>query len=76
MYDGLYAKFSKEGLIDVLLDTEDAYIEECAPYDDIWGTKRSCDDSFMKTKDIEGKNQLGKGLMEVRERLMSEIKKS
>lgn len=70
MLEGLYAKFSTEGLKQVLLQTGDANIEECAPYDNFWGTKRSCDQALSNTSPVNGKNRLGEALMETRRRLL------
>jgi ribA/ribD-fused uncharacterized protein len=73
MLEGLYAKFSVEGLKQVLLDTGDAFIEECAPYDEFWGTGLSCDEALNGEKVAKGKNNLGKALMETRSKIREEM---
>lgn len=70
MVDVCYAKFSQnQPLKEKLLSTGDAYLIENTTgwHDNIWG---NCD--CEKCKTIEGKNLLGKALMEVRERLKKE----
>ena len=68
---GLYAKFSQnEELKTLLLDTDNAYLVECAYKDLNWACGWHLDDP--QRTDISkwrGKNLLGFALMEVREQL-------
>jgi len=73
MRKGLYAKFSLPGMKEMLLDTDDADIEECAPYDKFWGTGLSCDEALKGEKVAEGENNLGKALMETRRKIREEM---
>jgi ribA/ribD-fused uncharacterized protein len=73
MLQGLYAKFSVEGMKYVLLDTGDAFIREDAPYDEFWGTGLSCDEALKGEKVARGKNNLGKALMETRRKIREEM---
>ena len=68
-YRGLMAKFSQnEELKKQLLDTDDAYLVECAHKDVIWacGIRLNEDERFDISK-WRGQNILGFTLMEVRE---------
>ena len=60
------AKFSQPGLYDILMDTGDANIIEGAYYDKQWGNGKSPNDTFEDNKP-NGKNLLGKAIMEARE---------
>lgn len=63
MYDIVYAKFSQNPeLKEMLLATGDAYLEE----GNTWG------DKYWGTVDGVGRNQLGKTLMSVREKIRKE----
>lgn len=63
MVEGVWAKFSAhEDLKKLLLSTGDAEIYEDSPFDKIWGTG-------VKGGVGDGKNLLGKALMNVREKL-------
>ena len=58
MYKGLFAKFTQhKNLKNVLLDTQDAILQEDSPTDYIWGTGA----------DGTGQNLLGFILMKVRD---------
>jgi len=63
MWKGLGAKFTQnEYLKKYLLDTGDAELIEDSPYDPFWG----------RGKDRNGKNMMGKMLMELRKELKGE----
>ena len=68
---GLLAKFlQNEDLRKKLLDTDDAYIVECARTDKVWACGRRLDDDRrLDASQWEGQNILGFALMEVREML-------
>ena len=68
---GLFAKFSQnEDLRKKLLDTDDAYIVECARTDKVWACGRRLDDDRrLDAAQWDGQNILGFALMEVREML-------
>lgn len=70
-YRGLFAKFSQnKDLLAKLLETDDAYLVECAVSDKIWACGISLKD--MAHHDIslwKGQNILGFALMEVRKQL-------
>jgi len=72
---GLYAKFSQnEELKKQLLETDDAFLVECAYKDLNWACGWHLDDD--ERKDISkwrGKNLLGFALMEVREQIRDEL---
>ena len=71
VFEGLYAKFSQNEELKVLLkSTEQAVLAECAVKDRIWGIGLSMKnpDRFDRTK-WKGKNLLGYSLMMVREKL-------
>lgn len=71
VFEGLYAKFSQNEELKVLLkSTEQAVLAECAVKDRIWGIGLSMKDPdrFDRTK-WKGKNLLGYSLMMVREKL-------
>lgn len=63
MLDGLRLKFSDPVLRQKLLDTGDAYLEE----GNTWG------DRYWGTVNGEGKNMLGKLLMQVRDEIRKEM---
>ncbi len=71
VYQGLYEKFSQnEELKDLLLQTGDAILAECAVKDKIWGIGLSMKDPDRLDKaKWKGQNLLGYALMMVRERL-------
>ncbi len=71
---GLYAKFAQnEALRDQLLNTEDAYLVECAYGDLNWACGWHLDDPERKEiSKWRGKNLLGFALMEVREQLRAQ----
>jgi ribA/ribD-fused uncharacterized protein len=68
---GLYAKFSQNiDLREMLLNTGDAYLVECAGSDKVWACGiRLSDDQRLDASNWTGENILGFALMEVRERL-------
>ena len=68
---GLFAKFSQnEDLKQKLLDTDDAYLVECARTDKVWACGRRLDDDRrFDASQWDGQNILGFALMEVREML-------
>ena len=71
VFEGLYAKFSQNEELKILLKgTEQAVLAECAVKDRIWGIGLSMKDPnrFDRTK-WKGKNLLGYSLMMVREKL-------
>jgi len=74
---GNYLKFSQnDDLKDFLLNTDDKILVEASPYDKIWGIGLSVQDDMQRLKNPclwDGKNLLGFALMEVRERLLTEI---
>ena len=73
-YEGLLAKFSQnEDLKQKLLDTEDAYLVECAHFDKVWACGiRLDDDRRFDVANWDGRNILGFALMEVRRVLKEE----
>ena len=70
-FKGLMAKFSQnEELKKNLLDTDDAFLVECAGSDKIWACGiRLNDDRRFDAANWDGQNILGFALMEVRSRL-------
>lgn len=64
MLKGLRSKFIDTGLRHKLLDTGDAYLFENSPNDRFWGEVRG-----------EGKNHLGRLLMQVRQEILSSKQK-
>lgn len=69
MYNALYLKFSIPELCEKLLATgNEELVEGNIWHDNTWGNC-TCD----RCKDIEGKNKLGKLLMQVREEIRSSI---
>ena len=68
---GLFAKFSQNAdLKQKLLDTDDAYLVECARTDKVWACGRRLDDDRrFDASQWDGENILGFALMEVREML-------
>jgi len=74
MVNVCYAKFSQnEDLKEILLSTGDEILVENTTgwHDNIWG---NCE--CEKCQEIEGKNLLGKALMEVRNKLVDSMKKN
>lgn len=72
---GVKAKFAQnEDILQVLLGTGNALLAECSPYDKKWGIgiDISDPDRFTVAK-WQGKNLLGRILMEVRQELRQEI---
>ncbi|MBR3245936.1 MAG: NADAR family protein [Parasporobacterium sp.] len=69
VFRGLMAKFSQnEELKQKLLDTEDAFLVECAGSDKVWACGiRLKDDRRFDSANWDGTNILGFALMEVRE---------
>lgn len=72
---GLMAKFSQnEDLKQMLIDTGDAWLVECARSDTIWACGvRLDDDKRFDISNWRGQNLLGLALMEVRRRLKETI---
>lgn len=70
-FRGLMAKFSQnEDLKKQLLDTEDAYLVECARSDKVWACGISLyDDKRFDASNWDGQNILGFALMEVRNQI-------
>ena len=68
VYNGNYAKFTQNpDLMAKLVATGDAILAEASPLDKVWGIGISGDDSRAKRPDLwNGKNLLGKILMEIR----------
>ena len=71
-YDVIKAKFTEptnEAIKKLLLDTGDAILVECSPYDRIWGIGYSKDSPEFINRDTDkwGQNLLGKVLMRVRD---------
>jgi ribA/ribD-fused uncharacterized protein len=69
MVDILILKFSQnQDLKILLLSTNDSFIVEASPYDNIWGIGLNKFDAMkIKMDDWPGENLLGKALMQVRE---------
>lgn len=75
VHDGLLAKFSQnKELKECLLNTGDAILAECSPFDRIWGIGLSIKnpDSLEQVK-WRGRNLLGFTLMQVREELKNKV---
>lgn len=75
VHDGLLAKFSQNNeLKECLLNTGDAILAECSPFDRIWGIGLSIKnpDSLEQVK-WRGRNLLGFTLMQVREELKNKV---
>lgn len=69
---GNFLKFAQnENLRKWLIDTYDRQLVEALPYDRIWGIGISVRDAEMG-KEWKGHNLLGKALMEVRKKLVTE----
>lgn len=68
---GLRAKFMQnKELLEALLETDDCILAECSPYDKKWGIGIDiCDERRLDAEQWEGKNLLGRLLMEIREEL-------
>lgn len=75
---GVKAKFSQnEDILKTLLDTGDALLAECSPYDKKWGIGIDLEDpDHLVIAKWKGHNLLGRILMEVREELRQEIQSS
>ena len=69
MKKGLLLKFNKQSLKNKLLSTGDKKLYEASPYDKIWGTGVSVENSQHADKEKFGQNLLGKCLMKVRANL-------
>jgi len=72
---GVKAKFEQNPDIKkILLDTGNALLAECSPYDKKWGIGIDINDpDHLDTMKWKGKNLLGRILMEVREELRQEV---
>lgn len=72
---GCYAKFSQNpALRDALLATDGTVLVEASPYDRIWGVGLAeHDPRVLDPRKWQGQNLLGIALMEVREKLVSEL---
>ena len=72
---GVKAKFAQNSdILKVLLETGNALLAECSPYDKKWGIGIDINDpQRFVIADWKGKNLLGRVLMEVREELRQEI---
>jgi ribA/ribD-fused uncharacterized protein len=69
MYEGVYEKFyQNQELKTKLLQTENKFLVEASPYDNIWGIGFNKSEA-LKNKNNWGQNLLGKILNEVREKL-------
>lgn len=76
-HDIIKAKFtepSNEAIKKLLLDTGDAILVECSPYDRIWGIgyDKESPEFFNRETDKWGQNLLGHVLMKVRDELRKE----
>lgn len=71
VYEGLLAKFGQNvDLREKLLDTGDAPMAECSPFDRVWGIGIGIHDPRRLDRDQwQGENLMGYTLMLVRERL-------
>lgn len=71
MYKGVYEKFyQNKNLRDILLETENKILVESSPYDKVWGIGLNENEAkLIHPSKWEGKNLLGKVLMEVRKKL-------
>lgn len=71
VYEGLYAKFSQcAELRKELIDTNNAFLAECAVQDRIWGIGLSMHDpNRLDRSKWKGQNLLGYALMMVREKI-------
>lgn len=76
VYKGVFEKFRQnEQLAELLLETGDAILAECAVRDTVWGIGLSMKDGRrMDMSEWKGRNLLGKILMQVREELRNEKK--
>ena len=73
---GVKAKFAQnEEILEILLNTRNALLAECSPYDEKWGIGLYIHDPnrFVIAK-WKGRNLLGRILMEVREELRQELR--
>jgi ribA/ribD-fused uncharacterized protein len=72
---GVKAKFKQnDNLLQTLLDTGNAILAECSPYDRKWGIGIDINDpDHLVVAKWQGKNLLGRILMEVREELRQEV---
>ena len=75
---GVRAKFIQNpDIMNILLSTSDALLAECAPNDRKWGIGLSVNDpDCLDVKNWQGKNYLGRILMEVREELRTAMELS
>lgn len=73
-YDVIYQKITKvPGLIKVLLNTRDRIIVEASPHDTIWGIGLDKNGPIHDCRQWKGRNILGNALMEVREKIKSDL---
>ena len=75
IYEGLLAKFSQNrNLAELLIDTKDALVAECAVNDLIWGIGLSMKNpDRLDPKKWKGKNLLGYALMMVRTKMIQNL---
>lgn len=75
---GVKAKFAQnKGILKTLLNTGNALLAECSPYDKKWGIGIDINDpQRLVIANWRGKNLLGRILMEVREELRQELQNS
>ena len=73
MHRGIRAKFQQNpDILEKLIDTDNAVLAECSPYDKIWGIGLAVDDARIhEVTKWKGKNLLGNILMDVRTELKS-----
>ena len=73
MHRGIRAKFQQNpDLLQKLIDTDDAILAECSPYDKFWGIGLAVGDPrIQETAKWKGTNLLGNVLMDVRSELKS-----
>lgn len=74
VYNGLLEKFRQnQGLKAILLSTEDKYIVEASPVDNIWGIGLAEGPETYDSSNWKGQNRLGNVLMRVRNELKKKI---